>query len=300
MHGKVFLLLLPFLIWFAGAVVVSCLFVYLVKSRRWTGRSLFIRHLLPGPGGVLRQQLSRVSDKLDYYLFLFAFLFPLLVVLLVARRILCPAPLYPLSLPSVTFYLIVFGGLAFLLGRVLRLLAEQRNLSFSLECELAVGQELNLLMRQGCSVFHDVPDDGDKIDHVLVGPSGIYAVATKWRANPGKKRLEVEDRVFYDGKVLVFPDGEETGPVVQVRRQAVWLADWLSGVVGEKVSVKAIVFLPGWVVESSGRSEVSVVNEKSAPLLGKPRGGDVLAEDLRQRIACQVEQRCRIMAGGHG
>ena len=60
------------------------------------------------------------------------------------------------------------------------LMRRYRTLKLGYEAEAAAAEELNRLMRHGYWVFHDVP--GDKafnIDHVVVGPNGVFGVETK-------------------------------------------------------------------------------------------------------------------------
>lgn len=45
--------------------------------------------------------------------------------------------------------------------------------------ERAVGHHLNRLAADGYRVYHDLQFEGFNIDHVLVGPSGVYSVETK-------------------------------------------------------------------------------------------------------------------------
>lgn len=42
------------------------------------------------------------------------------------------------------------------------------------------------------TVMNDVPMNGRNVDHVLVGPGGIYAVETKWRATRGRGFIAVD------------------------------------------------------------------------------------------------------------
>jgi hypothetical protein len=44
---------------------------------------------------------------------------------------------------------------------------EDDNLRAGYDAELAVGQELDKLMREGAWVFHDVPGENFNIDHVV-------------------------------------------------------------------------------------------------------------------------------------
>ena len=297
MHYKTFLSMLPFVVLFACAVGAGYLFFLLVKHRQRAGRAVFLRQLLHGPGESTRQKLFVIQDKLDFYLYLLVLTVPYLAVILAIRQDMSPVSFWPLTWPTILQCVLIVAPFLFLIVEIRRLLAEQRDCSFALDCEMLVGQELNMLMRQDCIVFHDVPGDGFTIDHVLVSPAGVYAIATKGRVKPKKGRGVLEGRVFYDGKVLTFPGWSESGPLVQIKWQVAWFAEWLSGVMGETVGVKGIIFLPGWIVETGGRNEISIVNETNVPLLGRPRGEVILDEEIRQRIACQIEQRCRTMAG---
>ncbi|HEX9145591.1 MAG TPA: nuclease-related domain-containing protein, partial [Candidatus Binatia bacterium] len=42
--------------------------------------------------------------------------------------------------------------------------------------ERDVGQKLEPLRKHGYQVFHDIIGDGFNIDHVLIGPAGIFTV----------------------------------------------------------------------------------------------------------------------------
>ncbi len=100
-----------------------------------------------------------------------------------------------------------------------------KQLRLGYECELAVGQELDLLMLKGFRIFHDVPAENFNIDHIIIGPSGVFAVETKGRSKSisengkGKKQF----RVAYKDGVLQFPNGLDRETVPQARRQAKWL-----------------------------------------------------------------------------
>jgi hypothetical protein len=186
-------------------------------------------------------------------------------------------------------------GLAFvgyLAVRIIKLMGKRNKLRLGLDCEMAVGQELNQLMLHGCRVYHDFPADNFNIDHVVIGPAGVYAVETKGRAKPDKVLGADGVRVVYDGKSLQFPGWSETEPIAQAKRQAQWLANWLTSAVGQPIVVKPALALPGWYVDRKERDMV-VFNSKNSGFLAKSLDGTVLPADLIQSIAHQVEQRCR-------
>lgn len=298
MHGPVLLSVLPVVVWFAAAIGVSYLVVFCLKLRLRQRKSTLTRNLLRGPGDSLRQRLAVGETKLDLYVLLLFFLPTLLAVLLMAWSKFFAAPLSPLPDSLLVLLLFVIALLGSLLFLIIRELTTGREHSFAYDSAMAVGQELNLLMRQGCGVFHDFPGDGFTVDHVLVGPSGVYAVTSEGREKPLRRHGDIEDRVFYDGRELAFPGWSETAPVDRTRHQVGWLSDWLQGVVGEPVTVKGIIFLPGWIIETNGRHEISVINEKNAAFLGRPRGKNILDAESVERVAYQIEQRCRNMVAG--
>lgn len=61
------------------------------------------------------------------------------------------------------------------------------------DAELAVGQELDQLMRQGAAVFHDFPAEHSNIDHVVISRRGVFAVETKGYSKPGDLRGNCHD-----------------------------------------------------------------------------------------------------------
>jgi hypothetical protein len=178
--------------------------------------------------------------------------------------------------------------------RMVKTHGKAMNLRMGWDAEVATGQELDQLMRRGAVVFHDFPAGPFNIDHVMICSAGIYAVETKSRMKPGRGNKDGA-KVTYDGKALLFPDWTDTQIVEQARRQAKWLASELSKAVGEQLQVVPVVALPGWFVTERVRSDVRVLNPKNFHYLLESRGTP-LPSILVDRIAYQVEQRCRDVA----
>jgi len=170
------------------------------------------------------------------------------------------------------------------------------HLKAGFDAELAVGQELDQLMRQGAATFHDIPADNFNIDHVVISGEGVFAVETKGFTKPKQGRGRADATVVFDGKVLKFPTWSTKEPLEQAERQAAWLAKWLTSAVGFTVHVLPVVALPGWFVERAGRGDVRVFSGKELAGLLKSRGTQPLSAQDVQRIAHQVEQRCRTVA----
>lgn len=90
-------------------------------------------------------------------------------------------PKVPL-LSAAVFAVVGTGVFARQSVRVIRLARDKRNYRLGFHGERVAAEELNQLMREGCHVFHDVPmEPYGNIDHVIVAPSGGFAVETKTR-----------------------------------------------------------------------------------------------------------------------
>lgn len=189
--------------------------------------------------------------------------------------------------------LIIVISVLFLSIKLHRFSRRSLELRTGLEAEIAMGQELDHLMREGAVVFHDFPAEGFNIDHVVLTRGGIYAVETKGRMKVDRGGGKKDATVEFNGKVLSFPAWRESETLEQAKRQAKWLGKWISSAVGESIDVKPVVALPGWWVERTGRSDVTVISGAEAKSLLKGWQSDAFSEPMMKRIAHQLEQHCR-------
>jgi hypothetical protein len=285
--------LLPSLFMLVFMFTVGFSSIWIVRRKQRGRRSPFTQQLLRGPGESLRIKVDDLNEGLNECL-VQTFVIPLAfcIAFLLQTRMSETVTWLLLGMYVLTGVLVSI----FLIRRMVRLLEERNIYRLGLDAEIAVGQELNQLMAYGCRVFHDVQAENFNIDHVVVGPSGVYAVETKGRSKPDKGRGSADAKVIYDGEVLQFPDWQEPKPIAQAKRQAVWLGKWLTSAVGSSVSVIPALALPGWFVERSKPGEVIVFNGKNPLFLAKPNFRGSLNEQQVQQIAHQLEQRCRDVA----
>jgi hypothetical protein len=189
--------------------------------------------LLRPPGESLRRKLAEFDDKLLISVMLLigapiffatqtrTLPFGTFVLWLVPLTILCAVPLY-------------------IAGR------RARNYALGLLGERAVGEELNQLLRDGCHVFHDYPGGPNwNIDHIVVAPSGVYAIETKTRRKRRAPKGRRDHEVIFDGKLLHFPHGSDAENLDQARRNATSLSQQLTSATGEPVKAKPILTFPG-------------------------------------------------------
>jgi len=198
-------------------------------------------------------------------------------------------------------FLIAFVGTFLAVARWLKnRMAESTDRYLGYFGERYVAEWLDPLKAQGWRIFHDVPGEahGKKfnLDHVAVGPGGVYVIETKTRrkgaAKPGRK----DNVVFFDGHVLDWPWGEDEHGLEQAERNAIWLADTLKAEAKERVHVSPILALPGWWLEERKPFKnprlARAANPKWLPKwLGE--SPEVLEPERIEAIAEALELRCR-------
>jgi hypothetical protein len=109
--------------------------------------------------------------------------------------------------------------------------------------------------------FHDVPGDGKwNIDHVVVGPGGVFVLETKARPRRKARREQEENVVLFDGRVLEFPwcyDAEAAGQVEQGEK---WVRKFLAAFPPKDIPVQPVIVVPGWYVRDPGNFHVKAMN----------------------------------------
>ena len=174
----------------------------------------------------------------------------------------------------------------------LRAIKKRRLLRLGYAGELTVGQSLNRLMLEGYRVYHDFPAEGFDIDHIVVGSRGVFAVETKTPFNPIKANRREDATVTYDGRMLHFPMGSDHTMIAQAMHQSKWLSRWLSRAVGENLTVRAVIALPGWFVKRTSPDGLPVVNPRQFASLFRHIQPRALSPEVITRIVHQLEQRC--------
>jgi len=100
------------------------------------------------------------------------------------------------------------------------------------------------------------------IDHVLVGPAGVFVVETKRLSRNSKGRYPT---VTFDGKgVKVGGHAPDRDPIGQSRRGALEVARVIRGATGREIWVNAVMVYPGcWVrSESEPIPDTGAMNPK--------------------------------------
>lgn len=157
--------------------------------------------------------------------------------------------------PNPWLYTVVGGVVIAYAGiRVHRTRRRLRDLRLGRDGERAVAQYLEWFRTAGFFVFHDVPSGDANIDHVLIGPRGVFTIETKTLSKParGDCKISVANAQVY---VNGYPMSRD--PLVQAKGQARWLSNFLSEA-QFRAFVQPVVVFPGWFVEPFDMKAVGV------------------------------------------
>ncbi|MBP6881433.1 MAG: NERD domain-containing protein [Candidatus Pacebacteria bacterium] len=251
----------------------------------------FEKDLLRLPGQSVSEELDELIDsKVNDYLFvIFASVLLILFSWISYFQEIKPNP-----------YLMTFVGLvigSFSGYKVLKLRKDVHNLKQGIKGERYVGQTLEELRADGYRIFQDVLGDGFNIDHVLIGPAGIFVVETKTWGNSASIK-----NASYDGRTLRLNNHPvPKNPIFQVQSSARWLSEVLQKSIGTRWFVKPIIALPSkfiepivnQVLENEGVYMLNPKNIRS--FLASYSGPNSLSEEQINQISFHLS---RLIASG--
>jgi len=271
-------------------VALGSLKVFTVYQHARVRRNPLVQSALRSPGQSLLARLGELDQKVDAHL-VYLLLTPLLLYasylsyLYFGRKTINLEGLLIIGLPCI-------GLTVFFLLRWRRHLEERRNIRIEYDGEVSVGQELNRLMLEGYCVYHDFQADDFRIDHIVVGPKGVFGVETKARSRPTTRGQSIGAIVEYNGRALIYPHGTDINTIKQAERQASWLSNWISSTAGESVIVMAVVALPGWYVKRTSPDGIPVINPKQFRSLLKYVRSKPLNDEVIIQVVLQFEKQC--------
>jgi hypothetical protein len=154
-------------------------------------------------------------------------------------------------------------GVGYATWKVKKAMSEITRLRLGRQGEQAVGQGLEQLRSEGYAVYHDLVADGFNVDHVLVGPAGVFTIETKTWSKPVRGQAEL----LVDGDTITI-NGHRPArdPVPQARAQSSWISDVLRRSTGRPFPVSPVILIPGWWIETRSKpSNLWIVNDKALP-----------------------------------
>ena len=178
-----------------------------------------------------------------------------------------------------------------------------RRLKLGLACELAVGQELERLVRPDAHpyyVFHDVPTDSFTIDHVVVTPHGVFVVETRARTLAIGTDGNELNTVAVERERLRFPHWQERRPLHKTRQGVSWLTHWLERRCGVPVPVRGVLVLPGWKIDNSeAATDILVVSGDTLAKQITELTPAPLNDDIHDKIINVLLERAQLMELKH-
>jgi hypothetical protein len=182
--------------------------------------------------------------------------------------------------PSPVLYTIVavLTGI-YVAYKIYRVWPALKRLRLARDGEKVVGQFLERLRGSGFQVFHDIVGPTFNIDHVVIGPAGVFTVETKTWSKPASGQAVIK----FDGERLTAAGWKpDRDPVVQAKAQVAWLRDVLSESTGKRFRVRPMVLFPGWFIEQSpgSKREIWVLNPKAVPSFLEAEEDTLSPEDI--------------------
>lgn len=275
---------------FFGVFGVMFLLVFVCRRRFKTP---FTQHLLRPPGESLRLRIDELSEKLmtDILILLICSMVVGFGVWSLFKSALGGGIILAISLPP----FLIFAR------RLWRRSCLLRDYNLGFLGERAVGEELNTLLAEGWKVFHDVEFDenpGQKtfnVDHVVVGPGGLFAIETKTRSKRViKPRDNSPNIVVFDGTALEYPWGREDYGIREARDRSQHLSQWLTKSLQTVCAFKPILALPGWFVKRTGKSDLHVVSGRELSQVFAGLNKRPVMDPVTVRAICALlDQKCR-------
>ncbi len=150
--------------------------------------------------------------------------------------------------------------------------------------ERAVGQYLERFRAEGFQIYHDVVTGDANIDHVLIGPYGVYTVETKTLSKPSRGQAKI---VANAAGVTANGFRLDRNPIVQAKAQANWLKNYFAET-GLKVAVQPVVVFPGWFVEPADLASLGVwvLEPKALPKFIENANAAVAPETAKALSLC--------------
>ncbi|WP_019612142.1 nuclease-related domain-containing protein [Thioalkalivibrio sp. AKL7] len=229
------------------------------KEFTMAGKSPLKAKPLRNPGESLARHIDETVDREAMKYVLFALVLLAFTALEWIRSVTGTEPI-----PGV-FSVVALVAVMVAAYKVVRTKKKVRAMKLGLDGEKAVGQYLERLRANGAQVLHDFPGEGFNVDHVVVHPSGVYAIETKAYSKP----VTGEPQIVFDGEhVEIMGRRPERDPIRQARACASWVRERIEETTGKKVPVRPVVVFPGWFIQPTAQSKKSdawVLNPKALP-----------------------------------
>jgi hypothetical protein len=277
----------------SATVAIACTVVFLLAAKFW---HLFARSLNAHPNfpdAIMREAAQRFRDEFEalsrkqsaYLGASLTFVFIFVVAHTFEARLLFE------GYPAWQLYLLLATLLAaagFALYRLVRTIRDWRRIRFLRDANIAIGHSLQRIAVGQGRVFHDVATPAGVVDHILVGPGGVYAVNVV--AHRAMRRESVQ---LADGELRFKPDGT-TIPIADIASRTTRLEQEFRDLLKNSVRVRSVIAVPGWHADTQSGDGHLVVNERTLPMLrGWRSEADYLMDEDVQTLQQHLTKTCK-------
>ena len=165
------------------------------------------------------------------------------------------------------------------------------------EGERVVGEQLMRdLLPKGFMVYHDLILDPNyeskkfNIDHIVVGPTGVFAIETKTRS---KQREEGRTAVKRDSDQIRFGGFIDSNAIPQAQRASNELKKFLGPCLPGRNRVDWAIAVPGWWTQGVPQTDQVMNHKMLARFICERRGNELSANDI-SIISQMIAEKNRI------
>ena len=277
----------------SATVAIACTFVFLLAAKSWhlVARSMSAHPNFPD--AIMREAAQRFRDELETlsrkqstYLgagLMFVFIFAVAHTF-EAHQLFEGYPAWQLYVLLAT----LLAAAGFALYRLVRTIRQWRQVRFLRDANIAVGHSLQRIAVGHGRVFHDLVTPAGVVDHVIVGPGGIYAINVV--AHRAMRRESVQ---LADSELRFNPDGK-TISIVDIASTTTRLEQEFRDLLRNSVRVRSVIAVPGWHAEAQSSDGHLVVNERTLPMIrGWRDEADYLMDEDVQTLHQHLTKTCK-------
>jgi hypothetical protein len=282
----------------SATVAIASATVFFLASKSWHVIARTLATQPNFPDSIMREAAQRFRDEFERlsrqqsaYI---ATLVTFVVVFAVAYTFQASA-LFT-GYPAWQLYLVLLalaGALVFAVYRLVRVVSAWREIRFVRDANIAVGHSLQRIASNHGHVYHDVATSAGVVDHVVLGPSGVYAI------NVVAQRSSKHGAVKVDADRLRFSSRHTTVPLTDIVTKTARLQLDFRQLLRESIRLRLVIAVPGWEVEMRNGDGCLVVNEKTLPmLLGWKSEADCLMNEDVDILQDYLTKNCRRSSSG--
>jgi len=212
------------------------------------------------PGDDFRRQLRETDVRAATHLAAAFVLLSVFVALFFAGTERWWSELHPWAWWLVSLFLA--GVAAYEVRVLLGILQTRQRAARSLDAHIATAQRLEYVAARGNYIFHCVPVGDGRIDHVVLGTNGLYAVHVIDRPPVGDRTASLAA-----GSVVFGAEGGRRHALKDRRGMVARLTRELEAGLGRALTVRSVIVAPGWEVSAAEERDTLLVNQSGLTMM---------------------------------